>query len=84
MRRYCRIAQAHTLNVLDVAKAVAILPSTTEPPAWIGDRPGPWPADELLVTKIGIVHLPSIASGLEDYTCPRLPGSLRERARLRF
>jgi putative DNA primase/helicase len=69
MRDFYGIAQSHTGNVLDVAKAVAILPFSTEPPAWIGGA-GPWPADELLVAKNGIVHLPSMAEGNADYLRP--------------
>ena len=73
MQDFYGIAQAHTSNVLDIAKAVAILPFSIEPPAWIGGKPGPWPADEVLVTKNGMVHLPSIANGSDDYTCPLTP-----------
>ena len=73
MRDFFDIAQAHTSNVLDIAKAVAILPSSVEPPVWIGDKSGPWPADEVLVTSSGMVHLPSIAAGLADHTRPLTP-----------
>jgi putative DNA primase/helicase len=80
MRDFYGIAQSHTSNVLDVAKAVAILPSSKEPPAWIGDKPGPWPADEVLVTRKGILHLPSFANGADDYLRPLTPRLFTENA----
>ena len=62
-----------TGNVLDCLKAKSILEYRTEPPAWIGDKPGPWPADELLATRSELVHLPSLVSGLADYILPATP-----------
>ena len=79
MQDFFAIAQAHTSNVLDVAKAVAIIPSSVEPPAWIG-KSGQWPADELLAAKNGIIHLPSLASGLDEYTCPLTPRLFTQNA----
>ena len=73
MRDFFSIAQSHTSNVLDIVKSVAILPFSTEPPAWIGDKPGPWPADEILVAKNGIFCLPSIVSGVQPYAIPSTP-----------
>ena len=61
-----------TGNVLDVLKAKAILSGRTEPPTWIGDKSGPWPADEVLAAKNGLVHIPSlVAEG--SYTIPPTP-----------
>ena len=79
MRDFFAIAQGHTSNVLDVAKSVAILPFSIEPPAWIG-KAGPWPADEVLVTKSGILHLPSFAKSLDDCTRPLTPRLFTENA----
>ena len=79
MHDFFAIAQGHTSNVLDIAKSVAILPFSIEPPAWIG-KAGPWPADEVLVSKNGILHLPSFANGLDDYTRPLTPRLFTENA----
>ena len=73
MHDFFAIAQSHTSNVLDIVKAVAILPFSTEPPAWIGDQPGPWPADEIFVAKSSIVHLPSVVMGAQPYMIPATP-----------
>ena len=62
-----------TGNVLDCLKAKSILEYRTEPPAWIGDKPGPWAADQLLATKSELVHLPSLVSGLSGYVLPATP-----------
>ena len=80
MQDYFGIAQSHTSNVLDVAKAEAIIPFSVEPPAWIGDRPGPWPADQVLVAKNGIIHLPSIANGLGNDTSELTPRLFTENS----
>ena len=59
---YSRLTMAATGNVLDQVKAQAILSSATEPPAWIGGEPGPWPADEILATRESLIHLPGFAT----------------------
>ena len=48
-----------------------MLPGRIEPPAWIGDKPGPWPADEVLAAKNGLVHIPSLVAGAESHRCRR-------------
>ena len=73
MHNFFAITQSHTSNALDVAKAVALLPYSIEPPAWLGDTTGPWPADEVLVAKNGIFHLPSVVSGQSPYVMPLTP-----------
>jgi putative DNA primase/helicase len=73
MQNYFRIAQSHTSNVLEIAKAKTIVPFSVEPPAWIGGKVGPWPADEVLVARNGIYHLPSLATGAEPYLIPLTP-----------
>ena len=80
MRNYFKIAQSHTSNVLDVVKSVSILPFSTEAPEWIGDKPGPWPADELLVAKNGIFHLPTVAAYKEPCSIPLTPSLFVENA----
>ena len=73
MERYFRIAQSHTSNVFEIVKAKAIVPFSIEPPAWIGGKAGPWPADELLVARNSIYHLPSLAGGTEPCSMPLTP-----------
>ncbi|HEX3999422.1 MAG TPA: phage/plasmid primase, P4 family [Pirellulales bacterium] len=58
-------------NVLDQIRSQALLPFSVEPPAWIDGAEG-WPADEILVTKNEMVHLPSVESGA-NYTRPLTP-----------
>ena len=70
--RFVDLSSNVTSNVLDVLKAKSILPGRIEPPAWIGDKPGPWPADEVLVAKNGLVHIPSLVAG-QSYTAPTTP-----------
>jgi putative DNA primase/helicase len=50
-------------NVMDVLKAKAILSSRIEPPAWIGNKPGPWPSDEVMAAKNELIHIPSLVVG---------------------
>jgi putative DNA primase/helicase len=63
---YCRLSRHVTDNVMDQLRAQAMLPGDLEPPAWIGDPPRDWPADEVLVAKNALVHLPSL---LRDEDC---------------
>jgi putative DNA primase/helicase len=74
----------HTLRVTqrligDVAHALVsltILPGRIEPPAWIdkkGLSKGPFPAQEVLATASGLVHLPALVSG-GNYSHPCTPG----------
>jgi len=55
-------------NIVDQIKAQAGL-WDVETPAWLG-KPGPWPADEVLVARNGIFHLPSIIAGKESSIKP--------------
>lgn len=52
--------RARVGNVCEALAAVAQLPSSTQPPQWLGDYSGPDPAD-LLICKNGVVHLPTRA-----------------------
>ena len=62
-KRFSGLTGTATSNVLDCLRAKAILPGRIEPPEWIGSTPGPWPADEVLATKNGLIHIPSLAAG---------------------
>ena len=46
-------------------KAQSGLPSNISPPAWIGEPPRPWPAEEILACRNQLVHLPSLVGGCE-------------------
>ena len=70
--KFVKLSASVTGNVLDVLKAKAILPGRIEPPAWIGGKAGPWPADEVLAAKNGLVHIPSLVAG-RSYTIPPTP-----------
>jgi P4 family phage/plasmid primase-like protien len=45
-------------NVMDALKAVANLPSTVQPPAWLDGRTDPPPA-EIVACQNGLLHLPT-------------------------
>lgn len=62
-RGYYQLGTQQTANVIDQLKAQSAIAFRTEPPTWIGDKPGPWPADEVLAAPNGIIHLPSLIAG---------------------
>jgi putative DNA primase/helicase len=58
--------------IADVAHALAsltVLSSRTKAPAWIGTD-GPFPADEILACRNGLVHLPSLVADKNHFTPP--------------
>ena len=71
MSDFQRLTTGITGNVLDQIKAQLLLPSGIEPPAWI-DGAEDWPADEILVARNGLIHLPTLASG-GSYLRPLTP-----------
>ena len=71
-RNFRQLNMNVTSNVMDQLKAQSALPSRVEPPAWIGDQLTTWPADEMLATRNGLVHLPSLVTGSE-YFIPATP-----------
>src|SRR5262249_23747665 len=50
----------------------ALLGGDVTPPAWL-DGGGPFPAEEALVGKDAVVHLPSLMEGRPDYAVPLTP-----------
>lgn len=66
-QNYHHLTQSVTGNVFDQLRAQAMLSGRTEPPAWLDTSPAPWPAEEILAAKNGLVHLPSLVSGGTDY-----------------
>ena len=53
-------------------KARSGLPSQVSPPAWLGEPPQPWPAEEILASRNELVHLPSLVANTE-HSCPATP-----------
>jgi len=72
-KKFSRLSSHVIGNVLEVLRAKAMLAARIEPPAWIGDKPGPWPADEILAARNGLVHIPSFVAGQKNYIIPTTP-----------
>lgn len=79
----CKVTSSVINNFMDQLKAQAILDGHNEPPTWLTEPPPdawtgegpdakPWPPDEILVTKSGLIHLPSLAAG-KPHTVPATP-----------
>jgi P4 family phage/plasmid primase-like protien len=49
-------------DTMRALESLALLPGKIEPPAWIGEDSPPWPAAESVVTRSGIVHIPSVGT----------------------
>lgn len=58
-------------NILACVAAETIVPNRVELPAWV-DGVGPWPVDEVLATKSGLLHLPSLVAN-RDCLLPPTP-----------
>ncbi len=75
-KSYYKITTGTTTNVLDALKAKARLSHRVVPPAWIGgDPPEGWRPGDVLVAKNGVIHLPTLTAGGDDYirfATPRL------------
>jgi len=73
---YCRVGSRDVGNVMEHVKALTLLPGDMQAPCWLGKRPlldgKPWPSDNVLVAKNGLVHLPSFVAG-RDYFHPPTP-----------
>ncbi len=67
---YFKLSTAVTNNVLDQVKALSLLPFHVDQPTWIGDKPGPWPASEVLAARNGLIHLPSLVAHTEHLHKP--------------
>jgi putative DNA primase/helicase len=65
---YFQLTISSTSNVLDCVKAISHVRSQLGLPTWIAGAE-PFPAHEILVTKSGMVHLPSFVDG-RDYLHP--------------
>jgi putative DNA primase/helicase len=72
---YKNIRRSHVSDVVEHIRAKSLLAGETEPPNWLSDSRGghEWPTDECLVTKHGIVHLPSFVTGCEPSSVPATP-----------
>jgi hypothetical protein len=70
--RFTRLTGGITSNVLDQIRAQSLLSASVESPPWIDAAKG-WPADEVLSTPSGLVHLPSFVEGRETYLVKPTP-----------
>jgi putative DNA primase/helicase len=66
-----RVTRAMVGNALNAFTSLTILPSSIEAPAWLDGR-GPFPADEILAARNGLLHLPSLERGQAKMT-PHTP-----------
>lgn len=71
-RSYYKLSASVVNNVLDQLQAQAILPFDVDPPAWLGSHPENWEPREIMSTRSGLVHLPSLVGGRE-YLIPPTP-----------
>jgi len=59
-----KLSGRHVSDVVDQLKAQSMLTGATAPPAWLGEKPPrPWRAEDVMSTRTGLVHLPSLADG---------------------
>ena len=72
-KTYSRLTTNVTGNVFDQLRAQGMLSGQTEPPAWLGKKERPFPADEVLACKNQLVHLPSLVEGLHAFSIPATP-----------
>jgi P4 family phage/plasmid primase-like protien len=69
----------HAINVTssfvgNVRNAMlSMVPQALGQPTWLAQQ-ADWPANEMLACSDGLIHLPSFASGSEDYRVPLTPG----------
>jgi putative DNA primase/helicase len=57
------LARTSTRLISEVAAAAkrwALLPDAVEPPCWLTDGPTPFPAEDVLACRNGLLHLPSV------------------------
>jgi putative DNA primase/helicase len=71
-RSYCRLSSGVVNNVIDQLRAQAILAFDIDPPAWLDEHPDGWEPREIMSTRSGLVHLPSLVGGRE-YLIPPTP-----------
>ena len=49
-----------TGNCMLQLRAQTVLPDSTRPPAWLGEPPVPWLAEEVLACRSQLIHLPTL------------------------
>jgi putative DNA primase/helicase len=59
-------------NVLQATTGYVRVPGAVRPPAWLGGA-GPFPPDELMACRNGLVHLPTFADGRTGFLVPPTP-----------
>lgn len=72
----CNLTRSIVANHMMQMEAQTMLSGHIDAPAWLGDKPGPWPANEVLACRNGLVHLPSyLASSTRGPEAWRRPAS---------
>jgi putative DNA primase/helicase len=56
-------------NVKLALRGQILIPSSLNPPCWIGDT-GPWAASDVLPAPNGLFHIPSLIEGIDDHLEP--------------
>jgi putative DNA primase/helicase len=56
-------------DTLQALAGMTLLPSVVEAPAWISGA-GPFPAAEVLAARNALIHLPTLVSGGQGFSCP--------------
>jgi putative DNA primase/helicase len=59
-------------NVAQALGGLCIVPGQLCQPAWLGEHE-PFPANEVLATRSGLIHLPGYVEGRPDYGLPKTP-----------
>lgn len=60
---YIKVGRSVVGNVIEHLRSQAIIPFAKEQPEWLDAFDCDWPAREMLATKSGLLHLPTIADG---------------------
>ncbi|MBY0588748.1 DUF3854 domain-containing protein [bacterium] len=68
-----KVTRSLTTNIADALASMTILPSTVEPPAWLGDDLPPFDLKRALVTPSRIVSLDGIACVSQLVSIPQTP-----------
>jgi putative DNA primase/helicase len=67
-----RVTGRLVADVLHVLASMTMLPGRIEAPTWLGGD-GPYPAEETLPCRNGLLHLASLAAGRDDHLLPPTP-----------
>lgn len=71
-----KITQRATGDLLHALKALLFVRDSLEMPGWLNssaDNPPPFPASEVIAVKNGLIHLPSLLAGRDDFLINHTP-----------